>query len=321
MRGASRTSLAGLTEQLEAENITSAAVATRLGNELFAVVGLLDNEHGLRRALSDPGKPAAEKGAVASALLHGKVTARAESLVVAAVESRWATSGDMVDAIEQLAVEALVLAAQAEDEHREPRPGRPGRPRHAGSGEQHHPGPVERGPADQQGGQPIPPPAPVERGSGLDDLEDGLFRFGRVVAAQPELRSALASTWLPAERKDELLAELLRGKVTPVTQRLITQMVTHPRGRALPVALDMCADIAARRRQQLIAVVRSAVELTAAQQRRLADALAATYGHQVHLNVVIDPSVLGGISVQIGDELIDGTAASRLAAVRRKLAG
>ena len=149
MRGASRTSFAGLTEQLEAENITSATVATRLGDELFAVVGLLDAEHGLRRALSDPGKPAAEKAAVASALLHGKVTGRTESLVVAAVESRWATSGDMVDAIEQLAIEALVLTAEAED--------------------------------------------------GLDDLEDGLFRFGRVVAAQPELRAALASTSLPAD--------------------------------------------------------------------------------------------------------------------------
>jgi F-type H+-transporting ATPase subunit delta len=271
VRGASRTSFAGLTEQLEAENITSATVATRLGDELFAVVGLLDTEHGLRRALSDPGKPAAEKAAVASALLHGKVSGRTESLVVAAVESRWATSGDMVDAIEQLAIEALVLTAQAED--------------------------------------------------GLDDLEDGLFRFGRVVAAQPELRAALASTWLPGERKDEMLSALLRGKVTPVTLRLITQMVTHPRGRALPAALDVCAGIAAQRRQQLIAVVRSAVELTAAQRRRLAGALAEAYGHQVHLNVVIDPAVMGGISVQIGDELIDGTAARQLAAVRRKLAG
>jgi len=271
VRGASRTSFAGLTERLEAENITSATVATRLGNELFAVVGLLDAEHGLRRALSDPGKPAAEKAAVASALLHGKVTGRTEALVVAAVESRWATSGDMVDAIEQLAIEALVLTAEAED--------------------------------------------------GLDDLEDGLFRFGRVVAAQPELRAALATTSLPAGPKEQLLSTLLRGKVTSVTLRLITQMVTHPRGRALPAALDMCAGIAARRREQLIAVVRSAVELTAAQQRRLADALAATYGHRVHLNIVLDPAVIGGISVQIGDELIDATAARRLAAVRRKLAG
>ena len=271
MRGASRASFASLTDRLAAENITSATVATRLGDELFAVVGLLDAEHGLRRALSDPGKPAAEKGAVAGALLHGKVTQRTEALVVAAVESRWATSGDLVDALEQLAVEAMVLAAEADDT--------------------------------------------------LDDLEDGLFRFGRVVAAQPDLRAPLDSTWLPAERKRELLAALLRGQVTPVTLRLITQMVILPRGRPLPVALDMCAGIAARHRQQLIAVVRSAVELTVAQRSRLAEALAASYGHRVHLNVVIDPSVLGGISVRIGDELIDGTVASRLATVRRELAG
>ena len=83
----------------------------------------------------------------------------------------------------------------------------------------------------------------------------------------------------------------------------------------------MCAGIAARRREQLIAVVRSAVELSASQRRRLAEALSASYGHKIQLNVVLDPSVVGGISVQIGDELIDGTAASRLAEVRRRLAG
>jgi len=271
VRGASRASFADLTGRLMAEQITSPAVATRLGDELFAVVGLLDTEHGLRRALSDPGKPGAEKGAITSALLRGRITRRAEDLVVAAAESRWATPGDMVDAIEQLAVEAMVLAAEAE--------------------------------------------------GGLDDMEDGLFRFGRVVASQPDLRAALASTSLPAERKQGLLDALLAGKVTAATLRLISQMVTHPRGRSLTAALDLCAGIAARRREQLIAVVRSAVELSAAQRRRLADALAASYGHPVHLNVVIDPSVVGGISVQIGDELIDGTAASRLAAVRRKLAG
>jgi F-type H+-transporting ATPase subunit delta len=270
VRGASRASFAALTERLAAEDISSAAVATRLGDELFAVVGLLDTEHGLRRALSDPGKPAAEKAAVTSALLHGKISGRTESLVVAATESRWATSGNMVDAIEQLAVEAMVIAAEAEN--------------------------------------------------GLDDLEDGLFRFGRVVSGQPELRAALASTSLPVDRKEQLLTALLRGKVTGVALRLITQMVVHPRGRGLTAALDMCAGLAARRRQQLIAVVRAAVELSASQRRRLGEALAASYGHPVHLNVVIDPSVVGGISVHIGDELIDGTAASRLSAVRRKLA-
>jgi F-type H+-transporting ATPase subunit delta len=271
MRGVSRTSFAELSERLAAEHITSATVATRLAGELFAVVGLLDTEHGLRRALSDPGKPAAEKGAVVAALLHGKITGRAEAMVGAAAEARWATTGDLPDALEQIAVEAMVLAAEAD--------------------------------------------------STLDELEDGLFRFGRVVAANPGLRAALADLSLPEQGKRELLGTLLEGKVTAATLALVNQMVAHPRGRPLTVALDLCADIAARHRQQLIALVRTAADLSASQRRRLAQALAASYGHDVHLDVVVDPSVVGGICVQIGDELIDGTAVSRLAAVRRKLAG
>jgi len=271
MRGVSRASYADLSERLTAERITSAAVATRLAGELFAVVGLLDTEHGLRRALADPAKPAAEKGAVVGALLRGKVTRRAESLVAAAAEAHWASTGDLVDAIEQLAVEAMALAAEAD--------------------------------------------------GSLDDLEDGLFRFSRVVAANPDLRATLADPSLPADGKRELLRRLLEGKATAVTLGLIQQMVAHPRGRSLAAALEMCAGIAARRREQLIAVVRSATELSASQRARLAEALARAYGHPVHLNVVIDPAIVGGISVQIGDELIDGTVASRLAVVRRELAG
>ena len=269
MRGVSRASFAELSEQLSAEHITSAAVATRLANELFAVVGLLDTEHGLRRALSDPGKPAAEKGAVTSALLHGKVTQRTESLVVAAAEAHWASPGDLADAIEQLAIEAKVIGAELDGT--------------------------------------------------IDEMEDELFRFGRVVAAQPELRSALSSTWLPQERKQALLGALLEGKVSAATLSLINQMVAHPRGRSLSAALELCAEMAAQRRQMLIAVVHSAVDLSESQRGRLASALSSAYGHRIHLNVIVDPSVVGGMSVQIGDELIDGTIASQLSAVRRKL--
>jgi F-type H+-transporting ATPase subunit delta len=102
---------------------------------------------------------------------------------------------------------------------------------------------------------------------------------------------------------------------------MITQVLTHPRGRSPQAALDLCAGIAARRREQLIAVVRTATQLTAGQRSRLRATLAAAYGQGIHLNVVHDPAVVGGLSVQIGDELIDGTAASRLAEVRRRLAG
>ena len=63
-----------------------------------------------------------------------------------------------------------------------------------------------------------------------------------------------------------------------------------------------------------------AIPLTARQRERLVAALESAYGHEVHLNVLVDPHVEGGISVQIGDEFIDGSVASRLAALRRRLA-
>jgi F-type H+-transporting ATPase subunit delta len=247
------------------------SLAATVGDELFAVLHLLDSEPGLRRALADPSKPADEKGAIVVALLHGKVTPATEELVAATVRAQWAGPADMTDALEQLAVEAFAIAAE-------------------------------------ESGQ-------------LDDLEDELFRFSRVVASEPELRAALSEPVLPDEGKRGLVNTLLADKVTPVTLRLVTEMSLHPRGRPLVVSLDMCTRIAAERRQRLIAVVRTATDLSAEQRRRLADALAGIYGHEVYVNIVIDPEVMGGMTIQVGDELIDASVASRLAAVRRKLAG
>ena len=250
---------------------TGTSLAATVGDELFAVLHLLDSEPGLRRALADPSKPADEKGAIVVALLHGKVTPATEELAAATVRAPWAGPADMTDALEQLAVEAFAIAAE-------------------------------------ESGQ-------------LDDLEDELFRFNRVVASEPELRAALTEPALPPQGKQGLINALLASKVTPVTLRLITEMSLHPRGRPLVVSLDMCTRIAAERRQRLIAVVRTATGLSAEQRRRLADALAGIYGHEVYVNIVIDPTVMGGMTIQVGDELIDASVASRLSAVRRKLAG
>jgi F-type H+-transporting ATPase subunit delta len=269
MRGASRGSYADLRDRLGVA-APGAAAAEQVGDELFAVVRLLDAEHGLRRALADATKAPAEKAAVASRLLRGKVTPAAEQLVADAAGARWATPGDFADALEQLAIEAYTMAAQY--------------------------------------------------GDTLDDMEDDLFRFGRLVTGQPGLRSALIGP-APVAGKASLLTDLLSGKVAAPSRSLITQVLTHPRGRSPQAALDLCAAIAAHRREQLIAVVRVAAGLTAAQRQRLAATLTATYGRGIHLNIVHDPAVLGGMSIQIGDELIDGTAASRLAEVRRRLAG
>jgi F-type H+-transporting ATPase subunit delta len=154
----------------------------------------------------------------------------------------------------------------------------------------------------------------------LDELEDELFRFGRIVDAEPDLRVALSSPFVDPERKQQLLDALLASRVTPPALRLITEAAFHPRGRSLAKSLGEYAGLAAQRRERLVAEVHVAAGLSEEQRTRLAAALAAAYGHDVHLNVVLDPQVIGGMSVRIADELIDGSLATRLAALRRKLA-
>jgi F-type H+-transporting ATPase subunit delta len=271
MRGASRTSLAEGTGQLEAVVAANKRDATTIGDDLFAVARLLDAEHSLRRTLTDPARDGEAKAALIRSLLEGKVSAPALELVASLAAARWSAARDLPDAAEELGVRALAIAAE-------------------------------------QAGQ-------------LDDLEDDLFRFGRVVAAQPELRFALSDPYLAADRKREVLAALLEGKVGPAAERLITEAVIHPRGRSLEGSLDAFAKLTAERRQRLVAEVRVASTLTQRQQDRLTAALAALYGHEVHLNIVLDPQVMGGMSVQIGDEIIDASVASRLADLRRRLAG
>jgi len=269
MRGMSRASLAEVEERLESLTASQQAAAT-LGDELFAVAGLLASQSVLRRALGDPSRPAEARSALATAVLARKVSDDASGLVAAVAAARWSAPGDLTDAVEQLAVQAIVAAAEQE-----------GR---------------------------------------LDELEDELFRFGRVVVSQPELRIALTNPFVAADAKRRLLDGLLADKVTPEALRLITQAAVNPLGRSLDVSLEEYARLAARRRERLVAEVHVAVPLNDQQRARLAASLAAAYGHQVHLNVVLDPKVAGGMTVRIGDELIDGSVATRLAAAGRQLA-
>jgi F-type H+-transporting ATPase subunit delta len=97
--------------------------------------------------------------------------------------------------------------------------------------------------------------------------------------------------------------------------------VLAPRGRRFDRTLEHYLALAAKRREQLTAVVTSAVDLDQAQRERLANALQGIYGKQVLLQVVLDPKVIGGIHVQIGDEVVDGTVLRKIDAARRHLAG
>ncbi|QFG24259.1 F0F1 ATP synthase subunit delta [Actinomadura sp. WMMB 499] len=265
----SRASLAEAGERLEAAVASGGGDLARLGGDLFAVLRLIDREHGLRRAVSDPSRDGADKAQLVRILLEGKVSPAALGLVADVVALRWSSPTELADAVEVLAVTAE--AARAESDGR------------------------------------------------LDDLEDELFRFSRLVEGEAELRAALTNRALPDDRKLGLLGALLEGKVTAATLVLVTEVVLRPRGRSLESGLAEYGRLVTRRRERLVALVRTPVELTEPQRTRLAAVLAAAYGHDVHLNIELDPSTIGGLSIQIGDEIIDGTIAGRLDDVRRRL--
>jgi F-type H+-transporting ATPase subunit delta len=271
MRGTSRASLSAAKERLAAALSGSTAdAATRTGEELFAVVTLLDNQSALRRNLSDASIDGSARAGLAQSLLTDRVSATTVDQMSALAADRWSEPRDLVDAAEDLAVLAICAAA--------------------------------------------------DRGRLLDDVEDQLFRFGRIVGADPGLRYALSNQFVSAAGRRSLVKDLLDGKVVGPTLLLVSQAAAEPRGRSMDASLEAYASLAAALRERLVAEVHVVSALTARQRSRLVATLSAAYGHDIHLNVVIDPELIGGMSVRIGDELISGSVESRIAEVKRNLA-
>lgn len=151
-------------------------------------------------------------------------------------------------------------------------------------------------------------------------LADELFTFDQVVQGDAGLRDALSDPARSLEDKGALLHSLLDGKVLPATTTLAEQALTGSY-RTVSMALGRYRQVAAEVHEQKVATVRVAQPLGEDERQRLTDALARKYDRDIHLNVVVDPDVIGGIRVEIGDDVIDGTVASRLDDARRKLAG
>jgi F-type H+-transporting ATPase subunit delta len=152
-------------------------------------------------------------------------------------------------------------------------------------------------------------------------IEEELFAFGGAVSSNDQLELALANKLGHPESKMSLLDTLLSGKAAEGTLAIVRQLVLQPRGRRLRVALEEAAWIVADEAGQAIATVTAAAPIGDDQLRRLGQVLSAQYGRKITVNVVVDPAVIGGLRVQIGDDVIDGTIATRLSDVRLKLAG
>ncbi|WP_099040801.1 F0F1 ATP synthase subunit B/delta [Mycobacterium neglectum] len=154
----------------------------------------------------------------------------------------------------------------------------------------------------------------------VDEVEDQLFRFGRILDAQPRLTSLLSDYTTPADSRVALLDKVLEGDdVNPTAKALLAQTVRLLRGERADEAVVDLAELAVARRGEVVAHVTAAAELSDAQRNRLTEVLTRIYGHPVAVQLHVDPDVLGGLAITVGDEVIDGSIASRLAAAESQL--
>lgn len=151
-------------------------------------------------------------------------------------------------------------------------------------------------------------------------IDDELFAFSNAVSSNPDLELALGSRLGATAGKVGLVESLLGGKASKQTVAILSALVARPNGRRIAGLIRYAATIVAEESSQAIATVTVAAPLTAAQSQRLAAALSAKHGSTIRINELVDPSILGGMRVQIGDEVTDGSIANRLADLRPRLA-
>jgi len=161
----------------------------------------------------------------------------------------------------------------------------------------------------------------AERENQADEVEEQLFRFSRILDAQPQLTTLLGDYSKPAQGRVELVRKVMsqNNGANATATALLAQTVDLLRGKRADEAVLALARLAVARRGEIVAQVSAATDLSDAQRARLNELLARIYNHPVSVQLNIDPDVLGGLSVAVGDEVIDGTLSSRLAAAVTKL--
>jgi F-type H+-transporting ATPase subunit delta len=239
--------------------------ASALSSELFFIGDTLESNIAIRRAITDPSRDGASKAALLKDLFGKSVGATALTLVTEVSALRWSATKDLVQVLEQLAIEAQASAANIAGE--------------------------------------------------LDRVEEEIFTVSRAVATNYELRTALTSSASVA--KAALVNELL-GKNSSVST---LKLVENWRSRSVESAFSDYEYALAARRDRLIALVRVAAPLSPTQHTRLIDALTKQAGQPVRVNVEVDKSIVGGVSIKYADELVDGSVSHRLAGAGRALAG
>lgn len=271
MHAASREALAHTRAQLQSElgeNPAGGATGAKLGQELFAVVDVLDNDRALRVAIADSAAPASAREELVRSVFGWKIDQPALNVLSTAVAQSWSTPRELREGLVDVARLALLVSAAAQGQ--------------------------------------------------LPTVEDELFRLGRIIADHPELEQALRDRRTGADAKRALLGQVLYGKVTAVTEALASQAVARPDRR--PVEdIDALSHMAAELQGNSVANVTAASELSADQQEALKERLGTIYGRSMTSHINVDPDIMGGLVIRVGDEIIDGSVSGRLDSLRRSL--
>jgi F-type H+-transporting ATPase subunit delta len=160
----------------------------------------------------------------------------------------------------------------------------------------------------------------VARAEGsLPQVENELFSVARAFESSDELREALTDQSLPAPRRQTIVESLLGGRASPITTNLVSFVVGSGRARDLPAIIDRVVERAAAERKHVVAEVRSAVELDSTRREKLSQALSKNLGLAVEVKVIVDPNVIGGLTVRVGDTVIDGSVRHRLDQLKERL--
>ena len=151
----------------------------------------------------------------------------------------------------------------------------------------------------------------AEQAGVLDETEDELFRFSRLVESDPELRDAFANHAMPLSARQDLVTNLFAGRASEATVALARRAVVA-RERTFAHTIEGYVDLAAAQKNRVVATVRVARPLDDDQRRRLQAALSRQVGRDLVLQEILDPDVIGGVRVELGDEVVEGTVAGRL---------
>ncbi|WP_150308444.1 F0F1 ATP synthase subunit delta [Planctomonas psychrotolerans] len=152
------------------------------------------------------------------------------------------------------------------------------------------------------------------------NIEAELFSFGTAVTSNPELELAVGSKRGSDISKTVLVYSLLEN-ASPQTRLIVGHLVKQPRGRRIGELLRHAATVVADESNLAVATVTAARPIGEAQLERLRDSLAKRYGRKIKVNQVLDPDVIGGLRVQIADDVIDGSVATKINDLRLQLAG